>query len=164
MPLAARAGLSDLALDAVSARAGVTRNLLYHYFPRGRADLVIAVVTEAERQLNLAEAGQGDPLARMLDHALAPTHAWRIHRWAAAHADPEIRELAAETEEALVRGLCSIHLATRDADPLVRTALRGYVAFAATALDAGRAAGLPRVPLARLLSDALPAILATARR
>jgi AcrR family transcriptional regulator len=129
-PLVARSGLGTLALDAVSARAGVTRNLLYHYFPRGRPDLLIAVVGEAERQLDLAGPADSDPLPRMVEHALAPTHPWRIHRWAMAHPDPEIRALAGEAVDRLVLKLSSVHLAKRDPDPLALTALRGYVAFA----------------------------------
>ncbi|HZU60441.1 MAG TPA: TetR family transcriptional regulator [Solirubrobacteraceae bacterium] len=163
MPVAARGGLSELPLEAVSARAGVTRNLLYHYFPRGRRDLALAVLTEAERQLDLAEPGPSDPLPRMLDHALAPTHAWRIHRWAAAAPDPEIREIAGQAADQLALKLALVHLSTPDPGALRMTALRGYVAFAETALDSGRALGLPRSALLGLLGRTLRATLDAAR-
>ena len=50
MPLMARQGPIELSLEAVAERVGVTRNLLYHYFPEGRGALVAAVVQEAERR------------------------------------------------------------------------------------------------------------------
>jgi AcrR family transcriptional regulator len=162
IPVAARSGLGNLALDVVSARVGVTRNLLYHYFPRGRRDLEIAVVAEAERQLGLAEA-QVDPLPRMLEHALAPTHAWRIHRWAEASSDPEIREIAASTVHQIVLALSRHELSPGEPGPLLATALRGFVAFAETALDSGRAMSLPRPALSALLNRTLTATLDAAR-
>jgi AcrR family transcriptional regulator len=163
MPVAARGGLGSLALETVAARAGVTRNLLYHYFPRGRRDLEIAVVGEAERQLDLTSLGEGDPLPRLLEHALAPTHAWRIHRWAVACADPDIRHIAAQAADQLALKLSGLHLATADPEPLLITALRGYVAFAETALDSGRAMALARPALLELLSRTLAATLDAAR-
>src|SRR5947209_12590199 len=101
MPLLARHGPADLSMDDVAARVGVTRNLLYHYFPGGRADLVSVVVDAAERQI-LGPPGQRDPgaaLSRILDHALAPTHAWRIHRM--ARALPPLSRRAEPTAQAL---------------------------------------------------------------
>ena len=47
LDLVAEGGYSGLTLDAVAERAGVTRNLIYHYFPRGREDLALAVVGRA---------------------------------------------------------------------------------------------------------------------
>ena len=35
LAVAAEQGYAGLSLDEVGERAGVTRNLLYHYFPRG---------------------------------------------------------------------------------------------------------------------------------
>ena len=47
LALAARQGQAGLSLDDVAERAGVTRNLLYHYFPRGRLDVFLAALTRA---------------------------------------------------------------------------------------------------------------------
>lgn len=163
MPVAARGGLGNVALDVVAARAGVTRNLLYHYFPRGRRDLEIAVVGEAEGQLNLAGATESDPLPGMLEHALAPTHAWRIHRWAVASSDPEIRDIASRATDRLTLKLARLHRFNDDLEPLVATALRGYVAFAEAALDSGRSVALRRPALLELLRRTLVAALEAAR-
>jgi AcrR family transcriptional regulator len=44
-------GYAGLSLDDVGERAGVTRNLLYHYFPRGRLDLYLAALERAGDEL-----------------------------------------------------------------------------------------------------------------
>ena len=82
LPIAAERGFADLSLEDVAARADVTRNLLYHYFPRGRQDLAAATVCEAGRELSadwviddalsLTER-QAANFARVVDHALTPT-------------------------------------------------------------------------------------------
>lgn len=172
LPLAARQGLTGLALEDLAVRAGVTRNLLYHYFPRGRRDVVLAVVEEAGRQLTWhppTEGIQDAPaaghaiLTAMLDHALAPTHAWRIHRMAAGTTDPETRALIARFAGDRVQALSRAYLGTTDLRPIAVTAMRGYLSFAEAALDCGRAIGLSRTSLARLLDDVLLAALDAAR-
>lgn len=163
LPLAARQGLAGLSLDDLAARAGVTRNLVYHYFPRGRPDVALAVVEEAERQLGLASEGETGHDA-MIDHALAPTHAWRIHRMATADADHEIRAASRGATFGLVRSLAIKHLNTANPAPATDVALHGYVGFAADALDRGRASGAHRSELAQLLQEMLAAALDAAGR
>ena len=51
MPIVAEQGFARFSLDEVAAAADVTRNLLYHYFPRGRPDLALAVGERAGREL-----------------------------------------------------------------------------------------------------------------
>ena len=159
MPLVARHGPAELSLDDVAARAGVTRNLLYHYFPGGRSDLVGAVVEDAERQL----VGPAQPhdvnhaLARVLDHALAPTHAWRIHRM--ARAMPALAGLLEETDRAAIQAIRDF--TGVESSALTDVALHGYVACAEAVLDRGRIAGLPRGCLLPLLAQTLRAVVAS---
>ena len=47
-----RAGYENLAFEAVANRAGVTRNLVYHYFPGGKQQLLEASVHRAGEQLS----------------------------------------------------------------------------------------------------------------
>src|SRR3954470_8978160 len=49
--LVARDGHAGFSLDEVAERADVTRNLLYHYFPRGRLDLFLAAVRRGGEQI-----------------------------------------------------------------------------------------------------------------
>ena len=163
MPLAARQGLAELSLGELATRAGVTRNLVYHYFPRGRPDVALAVVEEAERQLARREEGRTG-LAAMVDHALAPTHAWRIHRMAAAETDPALRAATARTAAALVESLAITPAGAASPTPMADAAMHGYVGFTEAALDRGRALGLPRAELVELLDAMLVAALDAAGR
>src|SRR5437660_6493441 len=51
MPLIAEQGISAFSLDELARRADVTRNLLYHYSPRGRPDILIAACERAGHEL-----------------------------------------------------------------------------------------------------------------
>src|ERR1019366_2578894 len=89
MPVLADQGFAEFSLEDVATRADVTRNLLYHYFSRGRPDIVLAVVQLAGARLTtdwvtddtipLSERLAAN-FTRMLAHAIAPSDAWRIHR------------------------------------------------------------------------------------
>ncbi len=157
IPLLARHGPADLSLDDVAKRAGVTRNLLYHYFPGGRSDLVSAAVDVAERQL-LGESRPHDidqAVSRLLDHALAPTHAWRIHRMARALPALTGRSEATAAVVGTLRDLTG-------AGPSRQTelALHGYVEYAEAVLDRARVAGVPRPQVVGLLARMLRAAVA----
>ena len=85
MPVVARQGFADFSLDGVAEQAGVTRNLLYHYFPDGRRDLVRAVAEQAGHELTDDwVTDESIPLperlainnSRMIDHAMKPSDAW----------------------------------------------------------------------------------------
>jgi AcrR family transcriptional regulator len=170
-PILARQGFADYSLDEIAARAGVTRNLLYHYFPRGRQDLTLAVVERAGRQLTDGwvtddALALGDRLAanflRVTEHAMGPTHAWRIHRRARAATEPELREVVARFVQVVISSVSQNHLGTPEPPPLVHLALAGYVAFAETVLDEARATGAPREQVMRVLSETLVATVAAA--
>ena len=159
IPLVARNGPADLSLDEVAERAGVTRNLLYHYFPGGRSDLVSAVVEDAERQVvgSFSRHDLDQAISRVLDHALAPTHAWRIHRM--ARGLPALTRLAEATAAAVdaLRDFAGV-----EASPLTDVALHGYVAYAETVLDRARVAGISRPDVLRVLTQTLAAVVAAA--
>src|SRR6188474_1118466 len=96
MPVVAEQGFAELSLDDVAARADVTRNLLYHYFPRGRADVALAVAEAAGHQLTDEWiTDEAIPLAerlianngRMIEHAMEPSVAWTLYRHARSSGD-----------------------------------------------------------------------------
>lgn len=171
VPVAAERGFADFSLDEVAARADVTRNLLYHYFPRGRRDVVLAVVERAgeeltrdwvtDEKLPLAERLRAN-FARIAAHALAPTDAWRIHRQAAASADPELAEIGGPFVELVISSIARNHLGTPDPPPLVRLALRGYLALTETVLDEARERGTAPDAVMQMLSEILTATIAAA--
>src|SRR3954452_4096333 len=97
LQVAAEQGYANLSLDDVASRAGVTRNLLYHYFPRGRLDVFLAALERARDELTSGWVVDDDqPLdqklaanfLRYVEHAEQQTDAWRVLLHARATADP----------------------------------------------------------------------------
>lgn len=170
-PVVADQGFADLSLEDVAARADVTRNLLYHYFPRGRADIAAAVVERAGHELSDDwEVDESLPLAdrlavnfaRMADHALAPSDAWRVYRRARAADDPALQVIAVRYTDSAISSISLNHLGTREPPARVHLALTAFVAFAETALDEARLRHVPREAVMQLLSDSLVAVIAAA--
>jgi AcrR family transcriptional regulator len=148
MPVIAEHGLAEFSLDEVAARADVTRNLLYHYFPRGRADLALAVAERAGHELTdgwitdesvPVDERVAQNNARIVAHALEPTDAWRIYRLARGATVPELREVVSRFVGLVVTNMALNHLGTADPPPLARLAITGYVAFVESVLDEVRA-------------------------
>jgi AcrR family transcriptional regulator len=171
MPVLARRGLRDYSLEEIAERAGVTRNLLYHYFPRGRTDITLAVAERAAQQLTADWAiDEALPLEqrlavnfdRIAEHAMRPTHAWQVHRLARAAPEPEVREIVARFVRVVIANVAQNHLGTPDPPELVVLALKAFVAFAETALDEARATGADRAAVTTVLANALVATIAAA--
>ena len=168
----AAGGIRELSLDEVADRAGVTRNLLYHYFPRGQLDLELAAVNEAA--LQLSEGFDTDPavpldekLPRNFDvfvrHAWQQTDAWRTMVDAASRRDEEMRAKVDAHRDVVVAAIALNHFGTEDPGPLAHTALRGFLEFAFTALDLGRKANLDPEAVVATLRDVLLATVASVR-
>lgn len=171
MPIVAEEGFAEFSLDEVAARADVTRNLLYHYFPRGRADLALAVAEEAGLQLTEDwVTDEAVPIedrvtqnnARIVAHALQPTDAWRINRMARSTPSPELRAVVDRFVGQVVSNMSSNHLGTPDPPPMARLALSGYVAFAEAVLDDARTGDLPPELIVQLLNETLEGALRAA--
>ena len=150
----------------------VTRNLLYHYFPRGRTDIVLAVVEQAGQQLTAGwvtdeslplEQRLAANFGRMMPHVLGPSDAWRIHRKARAADQPELNEIVAGYLETVISSIAFNHLGTPTPPPLVHLALTGYLAFAETIADQARATSTPAAQVIKILNDTLIATIKAAR-
>jgi AcrR family transcriptional regulator len=173
MPVLAEHGLVDFSLDDVAEPADVTRNLLYHYFPRGRSDIALAVVKQAGKELTdgwitdpalpLADRVAAN-LAQMLPHVLGPSDAWRIHRRARAADQPQLGEIVDGYLETIISSISLNHLGTTDPPPLVRIALSGYLAFAEKIADEARTTGTPPAAVMPLLTETLIAAITAAQR
>lgn len=171
MPIVAEQGLADFSLDEVAAQADVTRNLLYHYFPRGRADLVLAVAERAGHELTDGwitdeavpiEERVAENNARIVAHALQPTDAWRINRLARSSSVPELREVVERFVERVISNMSMNHLGTYDPPPFARLALTGYFAFAETVLDEVRTGHFEPERIVQMLNDTLEGALRAA--
>jgi AcrR family transcriptional regulator len=172
LAVAAEQGYAGLSLDDVGERAGVTRNLLYHYFPRGRLDVFLAALERAGDELTgdfIVDPGRplGERLAantdRAIEHAARASDAWRVSRHARSAAEPEIQAVLERYRDAVVRGMALNHLGTDDPPPLARVALRAYLDFHQTALDEWRDSELDRETLLMLLERTLIATVAAVR-
>jgi AcrR family transcriptional regulator len=166
-------GFSDFSLDELAARADVTRNLLYHYFPRGRQDIIAAVAEYAGRQMTeswimdesipLPERMAAN-LGRLVEHAMTPTDAWRLTRIAQTIDDPEIRQIVDRFQGNMVSSIALNQLGTSEPPPVVHLAIKASIAFTQSALDQAREAGLPPEYVIRLVAETLPAAIQAAAR
>jgi AcrR family transcriptional regulator len=166
MASAAARGYAGLSLDDVSERAGVTRNLRYPYFPRGRLDLYLAALERAGEELTGdfivdPEQSLAERLAanteRAIQHAARASDAWLVWRHARSAAEPEILAVRDRYRDELVTGMSLNFLGTGDPPRLARVALRAYLDFHETALDEWRGSGLDRAALLALLEHTLTA-------
>jgi AcrR family transcriptional regulator len=141
----------EVSIDDLARSAGISRGLLYHYFPTKRDFYVATVHAAAAELLEKTSASKNTDPTERLREGLDAYLAYVIrHRKAYASllrggvgVDKEVARIVDETREAfqarLVRG------APFDArTPLVRLALRGWVGFVEAAtlewLETGRPA------------------------
>src|SRR5919201_2150593 len=114
LTVAARDGYERLAFEAVAKRAGVTRNLVYHYFPGGRQELVEAAAHRAgdlllsdwatDPETPLAERLASN-LNRMMDHAAEPTDAWLLYRQTRGLVDPRLVEISSRYRDRVISNI-----------------------------------------------------------
>ncbi|MEU1026368.1 helix-turn-helix domain-containing protein, partial [Streptomyces sp. NPDC005904] len=133
----------DVWIERVAEIAGVSRGLLYHYFPTKRDFFAAVVRRESERMLRLTAAVPGLPVREQISTGLdaflgyVESHAqgFRAFHRAEAAGDPLVREVygagLAAQERQILAALAADPDATdvvRDEDVL-RLAVRGWLAF-----------------------------------
>ncbi len=167
LEIVAAGGYAALTLDSVAERAGVTRNLIYHYFPRGRIDLVLAVVDRAGGELTgdwltdpevPIERRLAENFARFFEHAFEPSPIWLVHRHGRLLDDPEVAALRDRYREVVIESVALNHFGTAEPGPAAVAALRAYLDFGERALDEWRERGLDREVVYRLLAETLLAV------
>jgi AcrR family transcriptional regulator len=172
IPIVAEQGFTEFSLEQLAERADVTRNLLYRYFPRGRPDIVAAVVREAGRELTnewvtdpalSLEARLLANTERIAEHAFGSSSSWRIHRKARAADQTEISEVVTDYLDTVVANISLNNLGTPDPPARVRVAILGFIAFAETVVEESRDKDLSRAEIAQLLIDTLVAALSSAQ-
>jgi AcrR family transcriptional regulator len=137
----ARRPYDEVSIDDLAEGAGISKGLLYHYFPTKR-DYYAAVVREAARQLlTLTDLPDAMPPAQRLFEGLARYLSF-VERHAPAYStllrggigsDPDVAAVIEETRQSL---LARIMAGIGEADPLLRITLRGWIGFVeATSLD-----------------------------
>ncbi|MET7362231.1 helix-turn-helix domain-containing protein [Streptomyces sp. NPDC005562] len=161
----------DVWIERVAEIAGVSRGLLYHYFPTKRDFFAAVVRRESERMLRLTEAEPGLPVDEQITAGLdaflgyVESHAegFRAFHRAEAAGDPLVREvyrngLAAQERQILAALAADPGAAdlTQDTSAL-RLAVRGWLAFmVAVCLEwLAEPAGLTREQVRDLCAKAL---------
>lgn len=173
LELTAARGYAGLSLEDAAARAGVTRAALYRYFPRGKLDLFLAAVERAgellteslvtDPELPLAER-QRRNFSQFVANALEPSEAWRAYRHGRVSGLVEADAIHERYRGRLIETMAVNHFGSATPGPIAAVALRGYLAFAETALDDCRARGIDREATLALLTGTLTATVAEAKR
>lgn len=143
LELFASQSYDELSIDEIARRAGVSKGLLYHYYPSKRA-LYVAAVREAARQLleetSVDKHGSGaapDPegqragLRAFLDYVSRHRVVYAFLLRGGIGTDPEVAEILAHTRKALVDRMLSrlARFGARPEDPATRLRLRGWLGF-----------------------------------
>jgi AcrR family transcriptional regulator len=168
LSIAAHEGYENLAFETVANRAGVTRNLVYHYFPGGRQELLEAAAHCAGERLSsdwVTDPAVPLPerlatnLSQMMDHAEEPTEAWLLYRQGRGSVDPKLLEIMAIYREKIIATISLNQLGTATPPPLVRIALDGFIAYVETVLEGAFGEGLPRERVVELVGGTLAATI-----
>jgi AcrR family transcriptional regulator len=166
LTVAARNGHERLAFEAVAKQAGVTRNLVYHYFPGGRQELVEAAVHRAGQVLSSDWVTDPDiplpdrlasNLNRMMDHAAEPTDAWLLYRQSRGIVEPRLMEIASGYRDKVVSNIALNQLGNSKPPQIVRAALDGFLAYVETVIESALADGIDRERVAAMVAPALTA-------
>ncbi|MER5662020.1 TetR/AcrR family transcriptional regulator [Streptomyces mirabilis] len=157
-------------IEQVAEIAGVSRGLLYHYFPTKRDFFAAVVERESERMLRLTAAVPGIPVREQLSAGLdtflayveAHAHGFRAFHRADAAGDQAVRRvyqraLAAQEQQILAALDAAPDVPGGIEDrPELRIAVRGWLAFTtAVCLEWLRGAELTREQLRDLCARAL---------
>jgi|SRR5690606_35742127 len=162
-------------IEQVAEIAGVSRGLLYHYFPTKRDFFAAVVERESERMLRMTAAVPGvpvrDQLAANLDvylaHAAEHAHGYRAFHRAEAAGDQVVRRAYRRALAAQERQILAALAADPEFGPAfqerpeVRLAVRGWLAFTtAVCLEWLRGSELSREQVRDLCARALLKVLA----
>lgn len=163
--------LDKVAIDDIAAEAGISRGLLFHYFPTKR-DFHVAVARAAAADL-LARTdigGELPPIQRLranveafVDHVTANRDAYIAFIRGSSGGDPQLLEVYEDTRRAFTdRVLDGLGLTAPYPDRL-RLAVRGWVAFTEeVTVDWLSRGSLDRDEVVDLIDEALLALVTAA--
>jgi AcrR family transcriptional regulator len=170
--LFAQRAYDEISMRQVAEAAGVSKPLLYHYFP-SKIELFKAAVADkaAELESAIQPSGDGAPveqLAASLDSYLAwvedNAHTWSKLMQSAATL-PEARELVEGFRERTMNLVLFGLTGNRSPRPVLRTAVKGWLGYMdAALLDWIQTRDLPRQTLRDLLVAAFAASLVAAQQ
>ncbi|MDH6213783.1 TetR/AcrR family transcriptional regulator [Streptomyces pseudovenezuelae] len=162
-------------IEQVAEIAGVSRGLLYHYFPTKRDFFAAVVERESERMLHMTAAVPGAPVREQLTAGLdtyltyveAHAHGFRAFHRADAAGDQAVRRVYQRALGVQERQILLALAADPEFGPLfeerpdVRLAVRGWLAFTtAVCLEWLRGGELTREQVRDLCARALLGVIA----
>lgn len=164
----------DVWIEQVAGIAGVSRGLLYHYFPTKRDFFAAVVERESERMLRMTAAVPGVPVREQLTAGLdayleyveAHAHGYRAFHRADAAGDQAVRRVYQRALAAQERQILAALAADPEFGPALenrpdtRIAVRGWLAFTtAVCLEWLRGSELGRAQVRDLCARALLGVL-----
>ncbi|MET9386781.1 TetR/AcrR family transcriptional regulator [Streptomyces sp. NPDC002928] len=165
----------DVWIEQVAEIAGVSRGLLYHYFPTKRDFFAAVVERESERMLRMTSAVPGVPVREQLTAGLdayleyveTHAHGYRAFHRADAAGDQSVRRVYQRALAAQEKQILAALGADPEFGPLfeerpdVRLAVRGWLAFTtAVCLEWLRGQDLTREQVRDLCARALLGVIA----
>ena len=164
----------DVWIEQVAEIAGVSRGLLYHYFPTKRDFFAAVVERESARMLRMTAAAPGVPLREQLTTGLDTflsyvaehAHGFRAFHRADAAGDQAVRKVYRQSLAAQERQILAALAADPEFGPVpqeqpdLEVAVRGWLAFTtAVCLEWLRGAELSREQVRDLCARALLGVL-----
>lgn len=158
----------DISIDEIAQAAGISKGLLYHYFPSKR-DFYVETIRTASGELLSATAGaeaqSDDPVSAgldaWLDYVEQHERGYIMLMQGGIGSDEEVRTIAEATRERFVQRIMG---PVESPSPALRLAVRGWIGFVEGAtLDWLRDRRLGRDRLRTLLVGSLRAALHQAR-
>ncbi len=166
--------LDELTIEGLSAQAGVSRGLLFHYFGSKQGLRRDVVRTARDSMLRATEpSGDLDPGARLRDTLTRIVQFVRDHRGTffslvrgVASGDAEVREVVEQARVLQADRVIAVFLELGVADSrMLRIALRSWVAFAEEALvESALNTEMPSDEIVAFLERSVRAVAASVER
>jgi AcrR family transcriptional regulator len=134
--LFARHGYEELSMSRIAREAGISKALLYHYFPSKQAYFSATLEQAAEELAEVTEPDPAKPPVEQLSASLDAYLGW-VERHMGAYdklirsvgAVPEVRELVERIREETAARILAGIAPDREPGPLLRAAVRGWLWF-----------------------------------
>ena len=159
----------DVSIDDIAAAAGISKGLLYHYFPSKRDFYVAVVRHSADEMQAITETDPelppldrlADGLDRYLEYVATHARGFATVLRAGIGSDPEVAAIVEGVRAAMAHRILDDVTADDPPPPGVRIAVRGWVGFAeAASLEWLERRDLTRDELRELLIRALTGAVA----
>lgn len=157
----------ELSMSAIARDVGISKALLYHYFPSKQAYFVATLEDAARELAERVRPADGDPPREQLDSALEAWLDWveanrdsygKLMR--SANAVAELRELVDAIRDQTCVMICERLQPGEAPPPELRSAITGWLWFMdGVCLDWVRHRDLPREHVRTLLARGLPGVL-----